>query len=95
MELDLAETRIRAGASAPTSTSPPWRYEAGIGGFHFYYGIPGAIGGALRMNAGANGVETRERVVEVHAVDRKGNTSIRSAMPTWATATAIRPRRRI
>src|SRR5690606_9965215 len=31
-----------------------------------------AIGGALRMNAGANGVETRERVVEVEAVDRRG-----------------------
>ena len=46
--------------------------EAGIGGFHFYHGIPGAIGGALRMNAGANGVETRERVVEVRALDRKG-----------------------
>jgi UDP-N-acetylmuramate dehydrogenase len=46
--------------------------EAGIGGFHFYHGIPGAIGGALRMNAGANGVETRERVVEVRALDREG-----------------------
>jgi UDP-N-acetylmuramate dehydrogenase len=47
--------------------------EAGIGGFHFYHGIPGAIGGALRMNAGANGVETRERVVSVRALDRQGN----------------------
>ncbi|TIX97418.1 MAG: FAD-binding protein, partial [Mesorhizobium sp.] len=48
-------------------------YQAGIGGFEFYHGIPGAVGGALRMNAGANGVETRERVVEVRALDRKGN----------------------
>ncbi|RUV64788.1 UDP-N-acetylmuramate dehydrogenase, partial [Mesorhizobium sp. M5C.F.Ca.IN.020.14.1.1] len=46
---------------------------AGIGGFEFYHGIPGAVGGALRMNAGANGVETRERVVEVRALDRKGD----------------------
>src|SRR5690606_13123415 len=35
-------------------------------------GIPGGVGGALRMNAGANGVETRERVVEVRALDRQG-----------------------
>ncbi|RWQ68782.1 MAG: UDP-N-acetylmuramate dehydrogenase, partial [Mesorhizobium sp.] len=48
-------------------------YQAGIGGFDFYHGIPGAVGGALRMNAGANDVETRERVVEVRALDRKGN----------------------
>jgi UDP-N-acetylmuramate dehydrogenase len=44
-----------------------------IGGFAFYYGIPGSIGGALRMNAGANGTETKDRVVEIEAVDRKGN----------------------
>jgi UDP-N-acetylmuramate dehydrogenase len=46
--------------------------EAGIGGFAFYHGIPGGIGGALRMNAGANGVETRERLVDVVAIDRRG-----------------------
>ena len=53
----------------PTSGSRPWRYEAGIGGFHFYHGIPGARS-AVRcsMNAGANGVETRERVVEVNGL---------------------------
>jgi UDP-N-acetylmuramate dehydrogenase len=51
--------------------------DAGIGGFHFYHGIPGGIGGALRMNAGANGVETRERVVEVYAVDRQGQQGTR------------------
>ena len=52
--------------------------EAGIGGFHFYHGIPGGLGGALRMNAGANGVETRERVVEVRALDRQGNLHVLS-----------------
>src|SRR5690606_38666074 len=45
-------------------------------GFHFYHGIPGSIGGALSMNAGANGVETRERVVSVRAVDRKGEIHV-------------------
>ncbi len=66
-------TSIRAGAATPDKRVAAVAYEAGIGGFHFYHGIPGAIGGALRMNAGANGVETRERVVEVRALDRKGN----------------------
>jgi UDP-N-acetylmuramate dehydrogenase len=68
----VSETRIRAGAACPDKRVAALALEAGIGGFHFYHGIPGAIGGALRMNAGANGVETRERVVEVRALDRQG-----------------------
>ena len=66
-------TTIRAGAATPDKRVAAAALDAQIGGFHFYHGIPGAIGGALRMNAGANGVETRERVVEVRALDRKGN----------------------
>lgn len=66
------DNTIRAGAAVPDKKVAAVALEAGIGGFHFYHGIPGAIGGALRMNAGANGVETRERVVRVRAIDRKG-----------------------
>ena len=69
----ISETQIRAGAATPDKRVAAVALEAGIGGFHFYHGIPGGIGGALRMNAGANGVETRERVVEVRALDRQGN----------------------
>jgi UDP-N-acetylmuramate dehydrogenase len=68
----LSPTQIRAGAALPDKRLAAVARQAGIGGFHFYHGIPGARGGALRMNAGANGVETRERVVEVRALDRKG-----------------------
>lgn len=68
----IGETTLRVGASTPDKRVAAVALEAGIGGFHFYHGIPGSIGGALRMNAGANGVETRERVVEVRAVDRAG-----------------------
>ncbi|MGR6430345.1 UDP-N-acetylmuramate dehydrogenase [Rhizobium sp. PAMB 3174] len=72
--VDLAgENRIRAGAICPDKNISAMALDNGIGGFAFYYGIPGAIGGAVRMNAGANGSETRERLVEVEAVDRKGN----------------------
>jgi UDP-N-acetylmuramate dehydrogenase len=72
----ISETRIRAGAATPDKRVAAVALEAGIGGFHFYHGIPGGIGGALRMNAGANGTETRERVVEVTALDRKGDRHV-------------------
>ncbi|MBD0414724.1 UDP-N-acetylmuramate dehydrogenase [Oryzicola mucosus] len=74
----ISETRIRAGAACPDKRLAGVALEAGIGGFHFYHGIPGGVGGALRMNAGANGVETRERVVEVRALDRQGNLHVLS-----------------
>ena len=44
----------------------------GIGGFEFFAGIPGSLGGAIRMNAGAHGKETKDRVIEVRAIDREG-----------------------
>lgn len=72
----ISDTRIEAGAITPDRKVAAVALEAGIAGFHFYHGIPGAIGGALRMNAGANGVETRDRVVEVRALDRKGNRHV-------------------
>ncbi|WP_095086944.1 UDP-N-acetylmuramate dehydrogenase [Mesorhizobium sophorae] len=74
----VSPTTIKAGAATPDKRVAAVALDAGIGGFHFYHGIPGAIGGALRMNAGANGVETRERVVEVRALDRKGNVQMLS-----------------
>ncbi|TWH01040.1 UDP-N-acetylmuramate dehydrogenase [Mesorhizobium sp. J18] len=74
----VSEVRLVAGAAVPDKRVAAAALEAGVGGFHFYHGIPGGIGGALRMNAGANGVETRERVVEVRALDRKGELHILS-----------------
>ncbi|WP_455271079.1 UDP-N-acetylmuramate dehydrogenase [Rhizobium herbae] len=74
----VSETRVKAGTICPDKNLAAMTLDHGIGGFAFYYGIPGTIGGALRMNAGANGGETRERVVEVHAVDRQGNTHVLS-----------------
>ena len=45
---------------------------ANLAGLEFYFGIPGTIGGALRMNAGANGAETKDVLVEATGIDRKG-----------------------
>jgi len=74
----VSETQLRAGAATPDKRVAAAALEAGLAGFHFYHGIPGGMGGALRMNAGANGVETRERVVEVRAFDRKGEVHVLS-----------------
>jgi UDP-N-acetylmuramate dehydrogenase len=65
--------RIRAGAALPDKRLAAFALERGLAGFAFYHGIPGTIGGALRMNAGANGGETRDALVEAHAIDRAGS----------------------
>ena len=64
--------RLHVGAASPDKRVAAAALEAGLGGFHFYHGIPGSIGGALKMNAGANGFETAARVVEVRGVTRAG-----------------------
>ncbi len=64
--------RLRAGAAAPDMRVARVAAEAGIDGLAFLRGIPGAIGGALRMNAGAHGGETRDVLVSARGVNRKG-----------------------
>lgn len=68
----LAGDRLRVGAATPDKHLAAAALEQELAGFAFYHGIPGSIGGALRMNAGANGHETRERLIEVNAVTRDG-----------------------
>jgi len=68
----VSEDTLFAGAAVSDKRLAAMALEAGIAGFHFYHGIPGGLGGALRMNGGANGVETSERVVEVYSLDRRG-----------------------
>lgn len=78
MAEDISDNRIMAGAAIPDKRLAAKALELGLGGFEFYHGIPGGIGGALRMNAGANGTETTNRVIEVHAIDRKGKSHVLS-----------------
>jgi UDP-N-acetylmuramate dehydrogenase len=73
-----AGDRIRVGAALPDKRLAAFALEQGLAGFAFYHGIPGTIGGALRMNAGANDGETRQRLIEVHAVDRRGQRHVLS-----------------
>ena len=64
--------RIRVGTVVPDVKLARAAADAGIAGLAFYRGVPGSVGGALRMNAGAHGRETRDVLVEASAVDRKG-----------------------
>ncbi len=70
--------RLRVGAALADRRVATLALEAGLDGFAFYHGIPGGIGGALRMNAGANAAETRDRLVEVVAIDRRGERRVLS-----------------
>lgn len=71
--------RIVAGSGCLNSSVTTLAREHGIGGLEFLSGIPGSIGGALAMNAGAYGVETKDILVEATAVDPQGN--IRTLTP--------------
>ena len=70
--------RIRAGVAALDVRVARFAHEHGIDALTFLRGIPGTIGGALRMNAGAYGGETRDILVEARAVDRSGNIHVLS-----------------
>ena len=67
---------LTAGAAALDNKVAKEAAKAGIAGLEFYAGIPGSIGGALRMNAGCYGAETKDVLVEVVALDRSGRRQI-------------------
>ena len=73
-----AGQRIRAGAAALDVRVARYAQEKSIDALTFLRGIPGTIGGALRMNAGAYGGETKDVLVEARAVDRTGNIHVLS-----------------
>jgi UDP-N-acetylmuramate dehydrogenase len=64
--------RVTAGAAALDSRVSVAAANAGIAGMEFFSGVPGTIGGALRMNAGCYGHETKDVLVEARALTRKG-----------------------
>jgi UDP-N-acetylmuramate dehydrogenase len=63
--------RVRAGTAVPDVKVSRAAADASIDGLAFFRGIPGSIGGALRMNAGAHGGETTDVLVEARGVGRK------------------------
>ncbi len=75
-DIKVEGERIRAGTAVPDVRVARAAQEAGLAGLAFLRGIPGAIGGALRMNGGAYGRETKDALVEARGVDRSGKVRV-------------------
>src|SRR5258706_10158303 len=69
-------SRLRVGAAVPDVKVARAAQENAIAGLSFMRGIPGAVGGALRMNGGAYGRETKDALIEARAVDRGGRVHV-------------------
>ena len=69
-------TRITAGAAALDAAVAKLAADSGIAGLEFLRGIPGTVGGALKMNAGAYGREIKDVFVEAVALDGRGNAHV-------------------
>src|SRR4051794_28044185 len=67
---------VTAGSAALDKRVAETAAAANIGGMEFFFGIPGTVGGALRMNAGANGGETKDVLVEAIGIDRDGSRHV-------------------
>jgi UDP-N-acetylmuramate dehydrogenase len=75
IDLDPANARVEAGAAAALPVLARQAAKAGIGGLEFYVGIPGSVGGALRMNAGGHGAQTRDVLVDARVLDLRDGIS--------------------
>jgi UDP-N-acetylmuramate dehydrogenase len=72
VEITARETTVRAGAGALDANVALVARDAGLAGFEFLTGVPGTIGGALRMNAGAYGAEMKDITAAAEALDARG-----------------------
>ena len=78
-DLERAEPYVvRAGSGIPCTQLARQCVRWGLGPSEFFAGIPGTVGGALAMNAGAHGGETWERVESVRTIDRCGEIHLRA-----------------
>lgn len=68
----IDSTTFYAGAMVLDKNLARFAALNGVSGLEFYSGIPGTIGGALRMNAGCYGTETKDVLIEAYGIDRKG-----------------------
>src|SRR5262245_66344539 len=75
----LSETEIRCGSGVACAKLAKQCVKWGLGPAEFFAGIPGTLGGALAMNAGAFGGETWRHVLEVETIDRRGVRRTRTA----------------
>jgi len=71
-DISVVGERVIAGAAAADINVARRAHEAGIGGLEFMFGIPGTVGGGIRMNAGAYGREFKDVCESVSAIDALG-----------------------
>ncbi|WP_375267865.1 UDP-N-acetylmuramate dehydrogenase [Phenylobacterium sp.] len=71
-QIAVEGTRVTAGAAALDAAVARAAAKAGVAGLEFYAGIPGSVGGALTMNAGCYGSETKDVLVSAWGIDRTG-----------------------
>ena len=76
IEIEAEEARVIADAGALDAMAARAAANAGIAGLEFYAGIPGSIGGALTMNAGCYGCETKDVLVSAWGLDRSGEQRV-------------------
>lgn len=74
-DIEIKGTKIMAGAAALNGSVASAAAKAGIGGLEFLSGIPGTVGGALRMNAGAYGAEVKDVLIGAMAISNVGRFS--------------------
>ena len=72
-KIEIDGMKVRVGAAALDGAVARAAADAGIAGLEFLRGVPGTIGGALKMNAGCYGREIKDVFVEASAIDEKGN----------------------
>ena len=71
-QIDIDGTALKCGTAAKNAEVAKAALDAGLSGFEFLAGIPGTIGGAIRMNAGAHGCEIKDILTEMSGVDGIG-----------------------
>jgi len=82
-EIDLDGTTVRAGAAASLPVVARRTAAAGLTGFEWAVGVPGSIGGAVRMNAGGHGSDLAASLQRVRVVD------LRSGEDGWVPAAQL------
>ena len=76
--ISFKSNSVRIGAAMPNSIAARLALKQGYSGLEFLSGIPGTIGGGLRMNAGAYGKEVKDILIEAEVIDSTGNFKVLS-----------------
>jgi UDP-N-acetylmuramate dehydrogenase len=72
LDIDRASARVRAGGAVALPVLARRAAAVGVGGLEFFVGIPGSVGGAVRMNAGGHGADTADVIVTARVIDLDG-----------------------